>query len=653
MVSKVDYGQLATDILHHIGGADNVQSVVHCATRLRFVLNDHKKVDVAALRALPGVITTVESGGQFQVVIGNSVSRVYQQLPADLGNATGATTPVKQSLVGKAIDIISAIFAPLLGVLAAAGILKGFLALFVALGWVNTTATTYAILYSTSDALFFFLPVLLAATAARKFGANMYTSITIAAALLYTEVQNATVLYDGVETQMPLLSYAQLGESVTFLGIPVVMQSYGSTVIPIIVAVWVQSLIEKRCDAWLHESVRTFFTPLFALMIIVPLTLITLGPAGVYIGEALATVLQISYDATPVIASALIAMLWQVMVIFGVHWGIVPVFMNNFTVHGFDPLMAACFPAVLSQAGAAFGLFLRLRNAQDKALAGSATLAGIFGVTEPAVYGVTLPRKRPFILGIVAAGCGGIIVGLGRAMVYGAGTPALLTLTLAIDPTGSWTNFYWLSAGTLLAFILAATFTYFFGLSKQQREADRTASQQSIAAPSETPPRAGVDIAVAEKLVAPADGTVVALADVNDPVFSSLSMGNGIALLPDSGTIYAPISGTVKVAMKTGHAYGIRTANGIDVLIHIGLDTVALKGAGFTPLVTKGDEITAGQPIAEVDLPFLTAEGLDPTTIVVIPEPRSIEVTALHTGKIRHGQPLALMDTPTATIFES
>ncbi|AGG67701.1 beta-glucoside-specific PTS transporter subunit IIABC [Corynebacterium callunae] len=621
MATKVDFQSLATDVLKLVGGENNISSVVHCATRLRFVLKDRSGADEAAIKRLPGVITVVESGGQFQVVIGNNVPLVYAGLPASLtADAQGKNEQSGSgNFLGKAVDIVSSIFAPVLGAMAGVGILKGLLAVAVVANWIENTSTTYQILYAAGDAFFMFLPIILAITAARKFGASVFTAVTLAGALLYTQLQAVSVLVDGEVQKMTLLAFQQAGNDVTFLGIPVVLQSYTSTVIPIIIAVWVQSLLERPLNKFLHESIRNFITPMIVLVIMVPLTLLTLGPAGVWLGNALASVLQSAYDFSPIASGILIAMLWQIMVIFGVHWGIVPVFINNVSLNGFDPLKAACFPAVLSQAGAAFGLFLRLRDQQQKALSGSAALAGIFGITEPAVYGVTLPRKRPFVIAVISAGVGGAIIGATSTMVYGTGAPGLLTLPIGIDPSGANNTIGWLVAGTAVSFVLAAVLTYFFGMSAEDIAKDKATAKPEPAVASAEVAGAAVSQELDElELNAPVAGTLIPLAEVADPVFSSGKMGDGIAIMPTSGKIYAPCDATVKVAMKSGHAFGLRTDTGVDILIHIGIDTVALKGEGFTPHVTRGQEVKAGDLLAEVDLELMAAKGIDSTTIMLL-----------------------------------
>lgn len=634
-MAAVAYDTLAADILKAVGSESNVISVAHCATRLRFVLKDRSLADADAIKAMSGVITVVDSGGQFQVVIGNNVSKVYAQLPQSLiDNSSEIEGAVKQGFLAKAVDIISSIFAPALGAMAAVGILKGLLALFGVMGVISPTSTTYQILFAASDAFFLFLPMILAVTASRKFKANIFTSLSIAGALLYTSLESVSLGSGDNIVDSTLKAYADAGNSVTFFGIPVILQSYTSTVIPIILAVWVQSLIEPRLDKILHESIRNFLTPFFTLVIMVPLTLITIGPLGVYIGNGLAAILQGAYNFSPMISGILIAALWQVMVIFGVHWGIVPAFMNNLTVNGFDPLLAACFPAVLSQAGAAFGLFLRLKKGQDKSIAGSAALAGLFGITEPAVYGVTLPRKRPFIIAVISAGIGGGIIGVTQTYIYAFSAPGLLTLPIGVDPSGANNTIIYLVGATVLAWVLAAVGSYFFGLTEEDKKAGSDVEED---VPSE-------NVSRETSLIAPMQGTVIDLADVKDPLFSTGKMGQGLALEPMDGRVIAPVSGVLKVATRTGHAYGIQADNGAEVLLHIGIDTVALRGEGFSMKVVQGARVAAGDVLAEVDLEKMKEKGVDTSTILLVTNPKKYTITQQSRGFVEAGTPVLLVE---------
>lgn len=665
-MGSVDYSALAKEIVAKIGGEKNVSSVTHCATRLRFMLQDNSKVKKQEIKELPGVITIVESGGQFQIVIGNNVSKVYAQLGAMTEQTTKDSQSNKeQTWLGKAVDIVASIFAPMLGTMAAVGILKGLLVMASTFGWIANTSTTYQILYLGADAFFLFLPMILAVTSSRKFGSNIYTSLTLAGALLYTQLQPVSVLVNGKATNITLSSFAKTGGEVTFLGIPVVLQNYTSTVIPIILAVWAQSWLEKLLNRFIHESVRNFVVPVFSLIIMVPLTLITLGPAGVYVGDGIAFILQSAYNVSPVISAILIAALWQIMVIFGVHWGIVPAFINNIAVNGFDPLKAACFPAVLSQAGAAFGVFLRTKHASSKAIAGSAALAGIFGITEPAIYGVTLPRKRPFVIGVISAAIGGAIIGFGGVLVYGSGAPGLLTLPIGLNPKGDNTGFIFLVIATATAWLLAAIGTYFFGFSqedlaqdREKWEKDQANSLDSSANPnprisahqasSEAKANDASSATTTRNLQATNDGILVQLAEVPDPVFSTGALGAGLGIKPETSedfTVSSPVSGTITTVMPSKHAYAITTDDQVELLIHIGIDTVKLAGNGFTSHVEKGQRITTGQPLATVSGTALKAANLDNTVLILVTNSDDHPLEIIESDTVKTGQTVATFTT--------
>lgn len=658
-MAAVDYQQLAQDILSRVGGAENVRNVVHCATRLRFALKDEAKADKAAIEKLAGVITVVVSGGQFQVVIGNNVPRVYAGLPVSLTQDDGPQEAGGGgNVMAKAIDLISGIFAPVLGPLCAVGILKGLLIMASTFGWVSTSSTTYMILFGAADAFFMFLPMLLAVTTARKFGTNPMTAIALAGGLLYTQLGTFGFQVDGEPVRMSLLAWMQGGHPVDFVGIPVVLQSYTSTVIPIILAVWLSSYVEKFGNRFIHESLRNFITPLLVLVIMVPVTLLTVGPLGVWIGQTIAAGLLWVYGVAPWLSGALLGAVWQVLVIFGVHWGLAPVFINNLTEFGYDMIKPAVFPAVLAQAGAALGVMLRMRSPRTRGVAGSAALAGVFGITEPAIYGVTLPRKRPFVIGCIGGAIGGAITGLMGVKTYGTGAASVLTLPIGFgDPLGLGDTFAWLVLATAIGFLIGAAGTYFFGFTSEMLAEDKAQAviEHEEIALEKAAAEAGVAIAAAAsggggvatltavdvELGAPMAGRVIPLTEVNDPAFASEAMGLGFGIVPSSGRVVSPADATVVVSM--GHAVGLKTTDGLELLIHVGLDTVTLKGAPFSNVVAQGATVKAGDLLLNADLDAIRAAGLDPTTVVIVTNSNDYStVRTLAEGEIAQGEP-ALM----------
>ncbi|MCA0981255.1 beta-glucoside-specific PTS transporter subunit IIABC [Exiguobacterium aestuarii] len=590
------YDQLAKEIIQQVGGESNVKSLVHCATRLRFVLKDKSKANKANMERLDGVITVKESGGQFQVVIGNNVSEVYQAIGKQTNLIDRPTDDSsdgeKGNIFGRAIDIISSIFTPLLGVMAGAGILKGLLAIATNAGWLATDETTYIILNATADSLFYFLPVLLAVTSARKFGANQFVAMTVAGALIYPSI--IQLKNEAVPTD--------------FFGVPVMMMSYTSTVIPIILAIWIMSYIEKFFNQRIHESVKNFVTPLISLVTIVPLTLIVFGPIGVTSGDLIAAFILKVLAFNPILAGAFIAGVWQVLVIFGIHWGVVPIFINNIATKGYDYIKPATAPAIFAQAGASFGVMLRSKNKKLKTLAGSTGITALFGITEPAVYGVTLRLKRPFIAAVISAAVGGGIVGHFGSVAVASGPPGLLTLPVFIGD--SMTAFYGLLLGVAVSFVLSIVLTYVLGFEDDPIEEEMTeTTTDSMTIPSPVP------------------GQIVSIETVPDQVFASGAMGRGFAVIPSEGKVSAPVSGEVTAVFASKHAIGIQSDSGLEILVHVGIDTVQLDGKHFDLHVEKGQRVEAGELLISFDIEAIQTAGYEVITPVIftnLPEERHV-----------------------------
>ncbi|MGP0576812.1 beta-glucoside-specific PTS transporter subunit IIABC [Paenibacillus peoriae] len=615
----MSYEKLAKEIVNLVGGEKNVISLVHCATRLRFVLKDEAKADKGKLEKTDGIITVKQSGGQFQVVVGNKVPEVYNAI-GNVSNILNETGKEDHSAKGNkgfgaVIDVISSIFAPLLGVMAGSGILKGLLLIASNLGWLLPKDTTYMILYAAADSLFYFLPLLLAVTTARKFGGNIFVALTIAGGLLYPTI--VTLKTEATPTD--------------FFGIPIVMMSYSSTVIPIILAVIVMSKLEKWCNRVIHESVKNFITPLILLVIMLPLTLIVFGPVGVYVGNAIATALVAAFSFSPLLAGAILGACWQLLVIFGVHWGLVPVFINNIAVNGRDGIKPSAAASIFAQTGAAFGVMLKTKNKKLKTLAGSATLTALFGITEPAVYGVTLPLKRPFIAGIIGGAVGGAIIGQAGTQAFASGAPGLLTLPIFYGPGGQ--GFPGLILGITVSFLVSAILTYILGF-EDPVEAEETTDNSANESTSPT------DVSN-EEVLSPIEGTVVALTEVPDPAFASEAMGKGIAIQPTTGRVVAPFDGTITVAFKKKHALAIVSPHGAEVLIHVGVDTVKLDGKHFTSHIKEGDEVKAGDLLLEFDVEQIRAEGYPTITPVIITNSSQyVEILPIAQGEVTEQSPL-------------
>lgn len=610
------YEQLAKDIVQNVGGKENVNSVVHCITRLRFKLKDESKANTDVIKNMEGVVTVMKSGGQYQVVIGNHVPDVYKAV-VDVGGFN-SQSPVDadegDNQKSSFIDIISSIFTPVLGVLAATGMIKGLVALFVALGWLQNTTGTYHILNAIGDSLFYFFPIFLGYTAITKFGGNKFIGMAIGASLVYptlttlTTGDPITTLFSGSVFQSPIY--------ITFLGIPVILMSYASSVIPIILAAYFGAKVEKFFKKVIPDVVKAFVVPFLTLLIVVPLTFLVIGPIATWAGVLLGQATLWLYNLSPMIAGLFVGGLWQVFVIFGLHWGLVPIAINNLTVHGADPVLGTMFAASFAQIGAVLAVWLRTKDQKLKSLSLPAFISGIFGVTEPAIYGITLPLKRPFIISCIGGAIGGAVLGFMGSQIYMVGGLGIFGIPTYISPAGGLDRGFW---GAIIAMIVgfAAGFilTWLFGMGKGNTE-NRTTEKETTTANTQTTTQA---VKKSEEMISsPLTGQVIPLSDIKDQAFASGSLGKGVAIEPSEGKLYAPVSGTVSALFPTHHAIGITSDNGAEILLHIGMDTVELNGKFFSSHVSQGARVEKGQLLIEFDIPKIQGEGYIVTTPVIV-----------------------------------
>ena len=648
-----NYDALAKMIIKDVGGKDNVISVVHCTTRLRFKLKDEKKANDDALKDTDGVVTVVKAGGQYQVVIGNEVADVYEAVLKEGGFSGGGQVAdddlddSNMSLMDKAIDLISGIFTPILGPMAAAGMIKGLTAMCASFGWLAKTSGTYEVLYAIGDGFFYFLPLILAITSAKKFKVDRFTAITIGAAMCYPAMvamnSSKKVLFD-------LFNGTFLHSQVhaTFLGIPIISMNYTSTVIPIILAVWFASVVEKWCKKWIPTVVKTFLVPFVTLLIVVPLTFLIIGPLATWIGNALAAITSAVYNFSPVLAGILLGGFWQVFVIFGVHWGFVAVMMSNIAALGYDPILGLSLGASFAQIGVVLAILLQTKDQKLKGIALPAFLSGIFGVTEPAIYGVTLPRKKPFVLSCIAAGIGGGLIGFFGTKMYMMGGMGVFVIPGAIGPkTGVDMSVYGLMIAMAVSFALGFILQMVLGKKsvdqaydeKQAKTVQEVANQADTIAKAAPSLASTSDLNVSTELVSPLAGELLPLSEVKDEVFSSGAMGEGVAVEPSEGVLHAPADGKVVMTFPTGHAIGMKTSDGAEILMHIGMDTVNLQGHGFETLVAKGDEVKAGDELVKFDIDAIHAKGYVVTTPIVVTNSKDYEkITVVSQGKVKVGQ---------------
>ncbi len=629
------YEQLAKDIIANVGGKENVISVVHCITRLRFKLKDEGKANTDALKNMEGVITVMKSGGQYQVVIGNHVPDVYKEV-LEVGGFQGQAPVDADENQEKSsfIDIIAAIFTPILGVLAATGMIKGFNALFTSLGWLDTASGTYQILNAIGDSLFYFFPIFLGYTAIKKFGGSPFIGMAIGASLVYPTLSGLTAgeplytLFPGTLFESPVF--------ITFLGIPVILMTYASSVIPIILAAYFGSIVEKWLRKVIPSVVKTFLVPFFTLLIVVPITFIVIGPIATWLGNIIGQVTMFIYNLSPVIAGLFIGGIWQVLVIFGLHWGLVPILINNLTQFGADPVLALMFAASFGQIGAVLGVWIKTKQQKLKTLSIPAFISGVFGVTEPAIYGITLPLKRPFIISCIAGAIGGAIMALTNSQLYMFGGLGIFGIPSYISPTEGITLGLWGAViGMIVAFILGFVLTYLFGLPKEQDTNETTESKAE-----ETLKTNQADQGKNEEIESPLNGEVIELSKISDEAFASGALGQGVAIEPSEGKLVAPASGVVSALFPTKHAIGITTDQGAKILIHIGMDTVQLKGKYFTAHTSQDARVEKGQLLIEFDIEQIKAAGLPVTTPIVLTNHEEYNIETTKEKQIKIGERL-------------
>lgn len=627
MASK--YDGLARIIIQNVGGKGNVISLTHCITRLRFRLKDESKANTDILKATDGVVTVIQSGGQYQVVIGNHVADVFdavnsigkfQAAPEDGDQGTGK----KQGIGAKLIDTLSGVFTPILPLLCATGIIKGLLGLAVfLLGNEFKDTGTYMLLYSIGDGFFYFLPLMLGLSAAKKFKLDNFTAMTIAAAFLYAEVKFPAIA--SGDTIMTVFggTFMETAIHETFLGIPIIWPSagYGSSVVPIVFSVWFAARIEAMWKKVIPDVIKSFMVPLLTLVIAVPLSFLIIGPVASWLSSGIGELCQSIYGVSPILAGALVAFLWQILVIFGLHWGLVPIMLNNFQTIKYDRFISVSFIPSFAQTAVVLAMMFKSKDKKLKSLAFPAFVSGLCGVTEPAIYGITLPKKIPFYISCVTSAIGGGLMGafgVTKYMSGGLGVFGLATFIPGEDAVAALGITDMLYDVKMIAIIVVITMIISFVATmliyKDDAPVPAKKSPEKPAPVMEKKEIAGEEGVVA----APMNGKVIPLTEVKDEAFSSGVLGKGVAIVPEEGKVYAPCDGVVSALFPTGHAIGITGDNRAEVLIHIGMDTVKLEGRYFHVKVQAGDRVKAGDLLVEFEMDKIREAGYDITTPVLI-----------------------------------
>ena len=588
------YESLAKDIIKNVAGKENINSLTHCITRLRFKLKDESKANTDILKKMDGVVTVVKSGGQYQVVIGNHVPDVYADVCAIAGLGDGSSSEEsgeKMNPLNRFIDVVSGVFQPILGVLCATGMIKGVNAILLATKLVTDTSGTYIVLNSIGDCLMYFFPIFLGFTAAKKFKLNQFLGIAVGAAMVYPTIT------------------ALAGTTIHFLGIPVVMPSsgYSSTVIPVIAAVYVASKVEKMFKKLIPDVVKTFLVPFCTLLVVVPLTFIVIGPITSTAGDLLGSVTSAIYNFSPIVAGLFIGGFWQVFVMFGLHWGLIPIAFNNLAVLGYDSVLAISVPVCFAQVGVVIAIMFKAKNKKLKSLCVPAIISGIFGITEPAIYGVTLPRKKPFILSCIGGAITGGVVGFFGCKGYSAGATGVFALPSYINPAGIDSSLYGMAIALVVGLVAGFALMFFFG----KLDPEDLTDGEVVETVEKT-------IMKEEILTSPIKGTVKPLSQVKDEAFASGLLGKGVAIEPKEGKVIAPADGTLTTLFPTLHALGITTDSGAEILIHVGMDTVKLEGKYFTAKAKQGDKIKKGDVLLEFDIKEIKKAGYSLESPVII-----------------------------------
>ena len=606
MAKVRDYHKLALDIIDVVGGQKNIVNATRCATRLRLVLKETPEGAKEKVSALAGVITVVENNGQFQVVIGTHVGEVYDSVAEALhldASAQKIEQP-KQSIVNRIIATMSAVFAPFVYILAAAGLLQGALILITMAAPAFAETGTYEILNFMSWTPFTFLPIFIAITASKHFKCNTYIAILCCCALVN-------------QSWADIAARIADGDVVRFLGVKLSETTYTSTVLPPLLLVWVLSYLEHFIEKKLPDAAKPLLTPLICFVIMVPATIMVIGPASAITANAIANGYNALVAFAPALAGAIIGGLWQIVVIFGVHWGITPVVLANFDMNGCDTFQAFQTIAVVAQVAAAFGVFIKSRNKEFKGVALSAGVTGIFGITEPTIYGVTLRLKKPFICGCAGGAIGAVVLSFFHSAYYAyAGLPGLLTIVNAINKDAPM-SFIGEAAACVIASVITIVAIQIVGFDDPAGESGETEAAE-IDTESASDDSQETAAAEAKEIESPLTGTIIPLSEVHDEVFASEMMGKGCAIIPEEGKVYAPFDGKVVGLLDSHHAVGMESTDGVEVLIHVGMDTVKLNGRCFTIHVEEGEQVKKGQLLLEFDIPGIKEAGYEVTTPIII-----------------------------------
>lgn len=598
------YKETAQQVVEQIGGKGNVNNAWHCVTRLRFNLNDKNQVKIDAIKKIPGVMGAQFSGDQFQVIIGNTVGDVFEEVEVIVGGGSGnAPQNSDEGVMSKIFDVISGIFTPVVPALAGTGLLKGFLALSVILG-VSSENPTYLLLYGLSDAVLYFFPFLLAVSAAEKFKTSKYLAMALAGGMMYPTYHAAAQAAFAAKLGGPAAPTVWQ----IFGAVPVPLVTYSSSVIPIIFTVLLLKYVNNWVRKWMPKSLNLMFTPMVALLIVFPIAMVIIGPAGTYAGNFVGDGIGWLFKVAGPLAGVVLGATFPLLVITGMHYSLLPIGLTNLAKNGYENMIGPVNAVTnVAQSGAAFAVALRSKDANMKQIALSSGISASIGITEPAMYGVNLKLKRPFYAALAAGGiAGGFAIFMNTRSFGGGGMPGLLSIPAYINADDRM-NVIWFAVALVLSWVLSFIFTLVLGFKEEVTEV--VAESQP-----ESPKEAGEK----HRVFSPMNGQLVDLKTVPDETFASELVGKGIAIEASDRNVYSPVSGTVMMFPASKHAIGFLGDNGVEVLVHIGIDTVELGGEGFDLSLTQGQRVEKGQLLGKVDYDLIKEKGLSTVTMVIV-----------------------------------
>ncbi len=608
----MNYEKMARDILGCTGGIENISFMTHCATRLRLNFKDESKVDLEAVKKVEGVIGAVKKGGQYQIIIGTDVAQVMNEVNK-LGKITGGESgqEKKENLINRLMSVIAGIFTPIIPALIAGGMVKAVLTLLTFFKVVDSASQTYYIINFIADTPFYFLPVLVAISTAAKLKCNMYLAAVIGAALLHPN----------------FTSLVSAAEPVSFIGLPVTLISYGSSVIPSILAIWLMSVVEPFADKISPKPIKFLSKPLITVIIVAPITFIVLGPLGYTVGSALAVAADFLNQNVGWLVPTLMGAFMPLLVMTGMHWSFTPIIMQSYASYGYEAIMGpGSFVSNICQGAASLAVAFKTRNKEMRQIATSAGITALLGVTEPAMFGVTLKLKKPLYAVMIGGACGGLYAGLNGVVRYTSGTPGLASFAVFIgeNPMNIVHAFISVGIGAAITFVLTLVFGF-------EDEAASVKAEQKEAEP----------LVQKIQVESPADGKLEPLSQVKDETLASGILGKGAAVVPDNGRVVSPVNGRITSVFPTGHAVGIVDEDGVELLIHIGIDTVKLEGRYFTAHVKDGDVVRKGDLLVEFDRRAVEAEGYDTVIAVLVTNSQEfLDVIPAQAGAVKAGQQL-------------